>query len=163
AARSPAPKFESRPRSHQYRRVHRHLALTGARRQIGAADGDQCRIVEPETRSDEGQFQCGFRFGIADENVGDTVRPLIHHAVDDDAITLITETAQVLQRRQSTWFDDMDVHPLFSRMALNCSTETGTNRTLSPGCSRQGGSVSGVNNRSGVRPRMFHPPGVSIE
>jgi hypothetical protein len=157
---APAAEFENAAGAQSHRTIHRHLAIADARRQVGAANCNHGGLVERERRSHQRDLQRRFVFGIADEQIGEPVRPLVHHAVDDDAETLIAIAPEVLQRRQRPRLGDAN-HRCLARAASYASRLIGTNRTSSPAASRQGGSSFGANSRTGVRPITFQPPGVS--
>ena len=69
--------------------------------------------------------------------------------------------AEILQRAERPRLDDFDHGSTRACACASASAGTGRKRTRSPGCSSVGGSDSGVNSATAVRPMRFQPPGVS--
>jgi hypothetical protein len=155
--------FEHAARANADGPVHRHVTIADAWGQVASAERNDGFRFESERWPDQRDFQRRFGFAVADEQIGDAVRPLVHRTVDDDPVALVAQPPQILQCRQSARLDHANRHHRARHKASYCSRVIGTKRTSSPAASRQGGSVSGVNSRIGVRPITFHPPGVSSE
>jgi hypothetical protein len=129
---------------------HRDWTIIERSVEIGATDCDQRIDIELERGPEQRRLERGHTGLVAHEHIRNAERDGVHRAGPDDAMLLHPRPTGILHRGQQPGPRNADHVSL-----------TATKRTRSPIRSSVGGSSSGRNSRSVVRPMICQPPGVS--
>jgi|GEM_PF-3807267 len=117
--------------------------------------------MEAQRWPEQGDFQRGRVERIADQQVRQPVRPLVHRTRRPHAVALEAVSTKILQAAERAGGEHFDHLASPAASAANPAGVIGTKRTRSPGRSKQGEAACGVNSASGVRPSRCQPPGLS--
>ena len=134
----------------------RNRPPSGENFKFSAAPRDQTLIVELQTHTSTSDFKTGGSLIIPDDKIHQPQRHGIERASYRHFEFAETKPAAILHGCLEAGRE----HDHGKNLS-NSSRAMTRNRTRSPGRSSAGGFASASNNRSGVRPIKFQPPGES--
>src|SRR6266404_404939 len=134
----------------------RNWRASGKDFKFSAAPRDQTLIIELQTHASTGDFKTGGALIISDDQIYQPQRHRIERAGYRHSEFAETKPAAILHRCLEAGREKDH-----GKNLSNSSRLMTRNRTRSPGRNSAGGFASASNNRSGVRPITFQPPGES--
>lgn len=163
AAAGGAAHAQPRALGHQHRARLRERHAVDLGREARAVQCEERVAAEHQLGARQGDLERGGVGAIADQRVRDAMRDRVHRAAGDDAKMRKPGPPQVLDRGEHAWPQHSETHRkrCLCAMRSKSAAEIGLKETASPASSRLGGSRSGSNSASDVRPITFQPPGVA--
>src|SRR5437588_4761199 len=134
----------------------RNRPPSGVNFKFSAAPRDQTLIIELQAETSAGNFKTGGALIISDDHIYQPQRHGIERASHSHSEFAETKTAAILHRCLEA--GRKNDH---NKNLSNSSRLMTRKRMRSPGRSSAGGFALASNNRSGVRPITFQPPGES--
>src|SRR5437588_4304631 len=129
---------------------------SGAHFKFSATPRDQTLIFELEADASTGDFKTSGALFVSDDQIHQSQRHRIERAGHGHSEFAQTKPAAILHRRLEPGGKSDHL-----KDPWNSSRLMARKRTRSPGRSSAGGFEPASNNRTGVRPMMFQPPGES--
>ena len=127
-------------------------------------DTDQTGLVELEDRFGKGHFNGNGTGGLANQNICQRQGQAIGGTGSGHPEMPVSGEGGTLQGGLQPAFQDSQAHsPAACGQLSNVSREIDSKRTACPADSSAGWAFAGSNRRSGVRPMIGQPPGLSKE